>query len=190
MYTNMNKGKVFVGFIITTICLTFAFIIILTVRILSEISFSDLANIFPSSYVLGKQDTNYFLVTKVVDGDTIKVLDNGNELTVRLIGIDTPEIKTKECKAVEAKNFLDSIVLNRYVILEPDSSQADKDRYNRELRYVFLGNKNINQLMIEKGFAKEYTYNKDYKYKIEFTYSEYIAENKLLGIWSNECLTL
>ena len=33
-----------------------------------------------------------FLVTKVVDGDTIWVDDNGTRLKVRLIGMDTPEV--------------------------------------------------------------------------------------------------
>ncbi|MDA2989920.1 MAG: nuclease, partial [Actinomycetota bacterium] len=32
-----------------------------------------------------------FPVTRVVDGDTVRVLINGQETPVRLIGIDTPE---------------------------------------------------------------------------------------------------
>jgi len=29
--------------------------------------------------------------TRVVDGDTIKVANNGSQLTIRLVGIDAPE---------------------------------------------------------------------------------------------------
>ena len=40
-------------------------------------------------------------VTRVVDGDTIKVVLDGLEVTVRLIGVDTPET-VHPAKAVEA----------------------------------------------------------------------------------------
>jgi len=70
-------------------------------------------------------------VATVIDGDTIK-LASGD--IVRLLCIDAPE-KGKEGYE-EARDFLESLILNKEVILESDIE--DKDKYNRLLRYVYL----------------------------------------------------
>ena len=112
-------------------------------------------------------------VTKIVDGDTIKALVNEQVETVRLIGIDTPEVhrrtKPVECFRIEASNHAKTLLSGKQVRLEADPSQADRDRYRRLLRYVFLPDgTHINRKMIEDGFAHEYTYNLPYKYQAEF----------------------
>lgn len=127
------------------------------------------------------------LVIDVVDGDTIKVLTQEGERTIRLIGIDTPELRPLECKGLEAKEFLSNLVLDQEVTLESDPTQGDTDRYQRDLRYIWEKGVNINKELIESGLAKEYTYNKPYKYTKEFKQSEITAQNKEIGIWSKEC---
>ena len=112
----------------------------------------------------------WWKVVKVVDGDTIKVNINGQPESVRLIGIDAPEIeeKTKE-KGIESKNYLENLIGEEKVRLEADKTQDDRDIYNRLLRYVFLKNgKMINKEMIKAKMAKEYTFKTKYKYQEEF----------------------
>jgi micrococcal nuclease len=109
-------------------------------------------------------------VVKVVDGDTIELKIGENTESVRLIGIDAPEIegKTKE-KGIESKNYLKSLIGTEKVRLEADETQDDRDIYDRLLRYVFLKNgKMINKIMIETKMAKEYTFRTKYKYQEEF----------------------
>lgn len=72
------------------------------------------------------------LVTRVIDGDTIEI-ETGE--IVRLICIDTPELG--EDNYQEAKDYLEDLILNKEVTLVRDVS--DKDRYDRLLRYVFVG---------------------------------------------------
>jgi endonuclease YncB( thermonuclease family) len=87
-----------------------------------------------------------YLVTRVVDGDTID-LDNGQ--TVRLVGIDTPE--RGQCGYTEAGKNLTRLVLNKRVRLTV--SDEDQDRYGRLLRYVNIGNMDAGLRQIKRGFA-------------------------------------
>ena len=111
----------------------------------------------------------------VVDGDTIKIKDeNGNIISVRMIGIDAPESNTTrygyaECFGREAKGHLEELLRGEdKVQLEFDSTQGNYDKYNRLLAYVISRGTNINKKMIDDGFAFEYTYNLPYNYQSEF----------------------
>ena len=44
-----------------------------------------------------------YQVLKVIDGDTFVVKMATTEAKIRLLGIDTPEIATGQCMAIEAK---------------------------------------------------------------------------------------
>jgi len=87
-------------------------------------------------------------VERVIDGDTIVI--NGS--SYRLLGINTPEKGEKY--SIEAKQFLESKVLNQTVKLF--YTEQRKDRYSRDLVYVFLGSDNINAEIVEAGFANTY----------------------------------
>lgn len=82
---------------------------------------------------------------RVVDGDTLIVTNsNGEDMRVRLIGIDTPESVHPD----ESKNTLDGDIASEYtksllevgqiLYLEYDVDQLDV--YNRTLAYVWLTN--------------------------------------------------
>ncbi|MBI4089572.1 MAG: thermonuclease family protein [Candidatus Levybacteria bacterium] len=145
----------------------------------------------PSQQNLESSVKETFKVTKVVDGDTIKVLVNNKEETVRLIGIDTPEVvdprKTVECFGIEASNKAKEILNGKNVRLESDSTQGNKDKYGRLLRYVFLEDyTNFNKFMILEGYAHEYTYNSNpYKYQLEFKIAERQARENKKGLWAD-----
>lgn len=111
-------------------------------------------------------------VVKVVDGDTIKVKIGDEIESVRLIGIDAPELSDssqKGLKAIEAKEFLENLIGNEKVRLEADETQDDRGVYNRLLRYVFLKNgEMVNEEMIKENLAEEYTFIVPYKYQEKF----------------------
>jgi micrococcal nuclease len=129
-------------------------------------------------------------VLKIVDGDTIKINYQGKIETIRLIGIDTPELKDNrdqvECYANEASQHLTDILKNQSIILEADSTQGETDRYGRLLAYIFLKDgTNINQKMLADGFAYEFTYDEPYKYQEEFKAAEKNAKTQKLGLWAD-----
>lgn len=90
------------------------------------------------------------LIDRVIDGDTIEAKDK-NE-SVRLLGINTPE--RGEAYYNEAKEFLESRVLNKTVRLE--FGKERNDLYGRTLAYVFLDEENVNLEIVRNGFANYY----------------------------------
>ncbi len=137
----------------------------------------------------GLQDN--YEVTRVVDGDTIKVNMKGTIETIRLIGVDTPETvdprKPVECFGIEASKKMRELLHGQKVILKNDPSQADKDKYRRLLRYVFLADgTHINKTLIEEGFAYEYTYDEPYEYQSEFKKAQQEAQRDKRGLWADD----
>ena len=127
-------------------------------------------------------------VTKVSDWDTIHFKKNWKYYVARLIWIDAPENSTTRYWHTErlwdkAKDYLQNLILNKNIYIEYDKTQARTDRYWRHLIYIFYDWKNINQQIIESWLAKEYTYNKPYKYQKEFKLAQKLAQSKKLWIW-------
>ena len=88
-------------------------------------------------------------IVRVIDGDTIK-LETGE--VVRYIGIDTPETvhpsKPVQCYGKEASDKNREFVEGKEVKLEKDISETDK--YNRLLRYVWLGDTLVNEYLVKR----------------------------------------
>lgn len=104
-------------------------------------------------------------VIKVYDADTITIASKlpydespMYRLSVRLYGIDTPEIKGKGVSeeekkaAIAARDFIANLVLNKFVRLENISSE----KYGRILADVYFGDTHINQLLINERYAVKY----------------------------------
>ncbi len=131
-------------------------------------------------------------VVKVVDGDTLSLNMGGKTEVLRLIGMDTPETvdprKPVQCFAQEASAKAKETLTGKKVRIEADPSQGERDKYNRLLRYIFLEDGTFyNKLMIEEGFAHEYTYNTPYKYQSEFKEAETKAREDKRGFWGDVC---
>jgi micrococcal nuclease len=135
-----------------------------------------------------RSDTLY-PVTRVVDGDTMVVDVGGHGVTLRLIGIDTPETvdprKPVQCYGPEASSEAKQLLSGKQVYLEKDPAKGDYDKYGRVLVYLRLSDGLFyNEHMIEEGFAHEYTYFKEpYKYQTEFKKSEESAKKSHKGLW-------
>ena len=135
----------------------------------------------------------YYEVSKITDGDTVHVIIEGKDETVRLLGINTPETvdprRTVECFGKEASERMKEIAQGKIVRLEYDDTQDLRDTYGRLLAYVYLEDgQMINRKMIAEGYAYEYTYLTPYKYQREFRESQYVAQSAQRGLWNeNTC---
>ncbi len=138
-------------------------------------------------------DDGLYDVVKVVDGDTLSVEIDGKVEKLRLIGIDTPETvdprKPVQCFGKEASKKAKELLSGQKVRLEADSTQEERDRYDRLLRYVILEDgTNFNEMMIREGYAHEYTYKVPYKYSVDFKAAEKDARSNQRGLWAeNTC---
>jgi len=85
-----------------------------------------------------------FEVARVVDGDTVRVVINGQEEAIRLIGVDTPETvhptRGEEPYGREASDFTKGLLEGRSVYLEFDVEE--RDRFGRLLAYLYIDDAN------------------------------------------------
>lgn len=127
-------------------------------------------------------------VVKVVDGDTIKLLIDGETTTVRLIGIDTPEsVHPDKSKNVPegtlASDHTKELAEDKFVYIE--YGEEPHDRYNRVLAYVYIDeNTMLNAQILEDGYAEVYTIKPNNKYEEYFMELEDEARSSNSGLWS------
>lgn len=126
-------------------------------------------------------------ITEIVDGDTMKVNLDGREETIRLLLVDTPETKDPNEQVQpfgpEATNFAKQALEGKEVKLESDGPERDK--YNRLLVYLWIGDKIFNQMLLENGLARvAYVYDPPYTHYDAFVAAEKKAKDAKLGIWS------
>lgn len=138
--------------------------------------------------VATKVTPGFYRVTHVYDGDTILVDMDGNPEKVRLIGIDTPETHDPDvdvqCYGPEATAYMTNLLDGETVRLESDSTNSNRDRYDRLLRYVFAEDGTlINKSLIEKGYAFAYTRFPFIK-KVDFVAAETAARDSRKGLWA------
>lgn len=100
-------------------------------------------------------------VESVYDGDTITCsIDCGfnflmKKQKIRLLGIDTPEIRGEEReRAIYVRDKLREKILNKNIIIKTEKDK--KGKYGRYLATIYYNNENINDWLIENGYAKKY----------------------------------
>lgn len=125
---------------------------------------------------------------RVIDGDTIEVLVQGQQARVRLIGIDTPETNQGlRCYAVEAKGKVEELLKpsGERLLLERDVSETD--RFDRLLRYVWYEEADrrllLNLELVKQGYARVTTFPPDVKYEATLLQAEREAQEQRLGLW-------
>ena len=101
------------------------------------------------------------IVTKVYDGDTIWAdIDLGfytwkKDEHLRLLGINAPEVRGPERpQGLVARDALAGRIMGKEIIIRTEKDSRGK--YGRFLAWIWLDGENINQWMVEQGFATAY----------------------------------
>jgi micrococcal nuclease len=140
------------------------------------------------------------LVTRVIDGDTVRVARGGSSDRVRLLGIDTPEVfeserldrdvretgRTRE--EIQALGRLSSQFTRRHlggkhVSLEFDVQQ--RDRFGRMLAYVWIGHTLFNMQIVREGYAQVMTIPPNVKYAEVLLACQREAQQRNRGLWGH-----
>jgi endonuclease YncB( thermonuclease family) len=122
-------------------------------------------------------------VIKVYDGDTITIASRLPypesplyRLSVRLNGIDTPEIKGKnedeKTCAKKVRDALAQLILHKCVRLE----NIQSEKYGRILADVYLDNLHINEWLVQNKYAVKYDGGKK---TVVASWTDYMAGGKL-----------
>lgn len=118
---------------------------------------------------------------RVVDGDTIDV--DGRR--VRLEGIDAPEA-SQDCQSATGEPWpcgrrataeLRALIDGGTV----ECHERGLDKYGRVLAMCLSGGKNINELMVRRGYAWAFV-----KYSTEFAGAETEARQAKIGVWQGD----
>lgn len=130
--------------------------------------------------------TGSYHVRRAVDGDTL-LLDDGTR--VRLIGVNAPESVRPdypvEAWGPEASQFTRDFVAGGAVRLEFDRERLDQ--HGRMLAYVYVGDRLLNEELVEQGFARyepQYFYSEAMKRR--FRQAQERARSAQRGIWSGK----
>lgn len=148
-------------------------------------------------------DTPTATVSRVVDGDTSEVrFEDGEEDTVRLLGVDTPEtIASNEDPdrydgipdntdgrdwllnwGLEAKEYVRGQLDDEQIRVVTDPESDKRGSFGRLLAYIYLDGSNVNQLLLEKGLAR--VYDSSFSFCEDFYQIEAAAQADDRGVWS------
>jgi micrococcal nuclease len=128
------------------------------------------------------------VVVHPVDGDTVVVEIAGQEESVRLIGIDTPESVARdrpvECFGPEAKART-AALLPAGTVVRLERDVEARDRYDRLLAYVTRDADDVlvNLLLVEEGFAEAAAYPPNLAHQAELDGAEAQARAEDKGLW-------
>ncbi|HEC2172027.1 TPA: thermonuclease family protein [Staphylococcus delphini] len=128
---------------------------------------------------------------KHIDGDTSKFNIDGKEKTVRYLLIDTPETKHPRLGVQpfgrEASERTRSLLSSAQKIEIEYDVGPKTDKYGRDLAYVFVDGKMVNEILVREGLAKvAYVYPPNTKYLERLQAAQTLAQEEKLGIWSLE----
>ena len=136
-------------------------------------------------------DKQQFLVTRVVDGDTLEVRSptSGAAADVRMLGVDAPEMNFRKDQpadhwAQRAWEYLKARALNRTVTLQLEPTET-RDRYGRLLAYVYLDDaENLNLSLVRDGQAYAHR-SFAHTLRRQFEQAEAEARQRGRGLWKD-----
>lgn len=147
----------------------------------------------------GQQERNT-VVTDVVDGDTVDINLNGSEETVRLLGVDTPEVHVEtnpdEYEYIpdnerghnclrrygeKASNYAKETLSGKKVEFITDPRSDTRGSYGRLLGYIKVNGTNFNYRLVEKGLAR--VYESDFTQQERFLETQQRAKERMKGLW-------
>lgn len=135
-----------------------------------------------AEYDTGAADPGEAVVERIADGDTLE-LESGDR--VRLVQIDATELGEGECYSEEATGALEELAPpGTRVRLEADPSLDQVDQYGRLLRYVHVGDRNVNLELVRRGAVAPYFFHGEHgRYASELENAGEAARNTGRGMW-------
>lgn len=146
-------------------------------------------------------------VVEVVDGDTMKIrYQNGSRDTIRLLGVDTPEVHVEtdpsEFEGIpdteeghdwlrdwghKASEFARTEVGGEEIRIVVDEEADRRGSYGRLLVYVYHDDQLLNLQLLSQGYAR--MYDSEFSKRSRFRDAEETAQSQNIGLWGFEAAT-
>ena len=138
----------------------------------------------PACYIKPVNEKERVEFYKCSDGDTARFIIKGEEVKVRFLAIDTPEIDKNEPYSKEAKEYTcNALKKAKEIYLEYDGNSDKMDKYGRLLAFVYVDGTLLQKKLISNGYAKvAYIYG-NYEHVDELKKAEENAKKNKIGIW-------
>jgi len=150
----------------------------------------------------GPEDGISVTIVEVVDGDTVDIrYENGTRETIRLLGVDTPEVYTENDPAEfegipdteagrnclerwgeEASAFATERLANEEATLVFDPDSDRRGSYDRLLGYLYVSNTSFNYQLVETGHAR--VYESAFRREQLYLDAESAAQENTTGLWA------
>jgi len=122
----------------------------------------------------------------VYDGDTLRVLCDGEEIKIRMCGIDAPEVKPKQPLGIESRDKLRELLPDGAMV---SVVEIERDRYGRMVAEVWNdaapGEQFINGAMVLAGMAHHYRqYSSNCPGFESLVLAEELARSQSLGVFA------
>jgi micrococcal nuclease len=141
-------------------------------------------------------------VTDVVDGDTIDIrYEDGTTDTVRLLGVDTPEVHTsvspdefegipdteagRQCLrdwGETASDYATRELAGKTIQLQFDDAADRRGTFDRLLAYVLVDGENVNYNLVATGHAR--VFDSTFSQSTRFYEAESDAQDAQTGLWN------
>jgi micrococcal nuclease len=126
-----------------------------------------------------------YRVVRVIDGDTIIVARGSSRDTIRLLGVDTPEVhhprKPVQCYGPEASAFTKARLDGQLVRLEDDVER--RDVYGRRLAYVYVHGHRFEDTLLVHGYARLLVIEPNHAHARTMLEEELAARRHRVGLW-------
>ena len=120
------------------------------------------------------------VISQVLDGDSVRVLLDGVDAEVRLMGINAPE--QDECYTLRSQKALETLLSRGAVTV----TTVATDQFGRQLGYVRAGDEDVNLTMVQQGAAL--ALDNDHDRALRYLAAEEKAVAAGLGMWApNAC---
>lgn len=115
-------------------------------------------------------------VVTIIDGDTVRVVRDGHMMTLRLYGIDCPEIR--QPYGTEAKKKIKNLIWGKTVTV----TELSADRYHRRIVRIQIGTgQDVGEEMLRAGLA--WWYQRYAPHDVIYQTLEIHARDAGRGLW-------
>lgn len=127
--------------------------------------------------ILITPDTLTGKVVRIADGDTVTILVGGDQVRIRLFGIDAPERGQDYSR--RSREALAELVFEKEVQIVV----RDKDRFGRTVGDIYVGDTLVNEKMVKDGWAWNYA---RFSHSKHFAELEREAREANRGLWAGK----